>query len=306
MSIPTSRTKESAAISIDAEKCNGCGKCVEVCKDFGIRLIDGKAHVSDKPIFGCIACGHCMAVCPNEAIAINGRTLSPEDAFELPPRDNAANYRQLLALLQRRRSLREFTNKEIDPQSIEQIIEAAKTSPMGYPPSEVNLLIFDTLEKNHQFAEDFCKFLHSIRWMVSKWFIFLMRPFWGKSTDEVFRGFIRPALKIFIEEMKKGNNFVTYDAPLAIYFYGSPYCDPADPLIAATTAMYAAESLGLGTCMIGSIHPLIQYGTKAKKFREKYGIKHKSREGIFVIFGHPAIHYKRGIKRSFASVITAN
>ena len=23
---------------------------------------------------------------------------------------------------------------------------------------------------------------------------------------------------------------------------------------------------------------------------------HKSREGIFVIFGYPAIHYKRGIK----------
>lgn len=95
-----------------------------------------------------------------------------------------------------------------------------------------------------------------------------MRPFWGKATDKFFKSFFRPALYFFTEEMKKGNNYITYDAPLAIYFYGSPYCDPADPLIAATTAMYAAESLGLGTCMIGSVHPLIQYGTKTKKLRE--------------------------------------
>ncbi len=96
-------------------------------------------------------------------------------------------------------------------------------------------------------------------------------------------------------------NLITYDAPLAIYFYGSPYCEPADPIVAATTAMYAGESLGLGTCMLGGIHPLIQFGSKAGKFREKYGIKYKSREGLFVIFGYPSVDYRKGIRRTFAS-----
>ena len=95
---------------------------------------------------------------------------------------------------------------------------------------------------------------------------------------------------------------INYDAPLSIYFYGSPYTDPVDPIIAATTAMYAAESLGLGACMLGAIHPFIQYGGKAKKFRKKYEIKYPSREGIFVIFGYPAVVYKNGLKRTFASV----
>jgi nitroreductase len=95
---------------------------------------------------------------------------------------------------------------------------------------------------------------------------------------------------------------LNYDAPLAIYFYGSPYVDPADPIVAATTAMYAAESLGLGACMLGAIHPLIRYGGKAKKFRTKYGIKYPSREGVFVIFGYPAVKYRKGLKRTFASV----
>jgi nitroreductase len=70
--------------------------------------------------------------------------------------------------------------------------------------------------------------------------------------------------------------------------------------------MIAAESLGLGTCMIGSIHPLIQNGGKAKLFREQHGIKYKSREGLFVIFGYPAVKYIKGIRRTFASITKLN
>ena len=106
--------------------------------------------------------------------------------------------------------------------------------------------------------------------------------------------------------MKEGENVVTYDAPLAIYFYGSPYCDPADPIVAATYAMIAGESLGLGTCMLGAIHPLIQSGKPAGRFREKYGIRFKSREGIFVIFGYSSVKYSKGITRTFASVNISN
>ena len=302
MPIKTTRTKERAKITIDIEKCCGCGKCVEVCTDFGLKLTNGKATVSETPFFGCIGCGHCMAICTNNAITICGRTLSSNDMFDLPSIEQSANYDQLSALFQKRRSIREFTDKKVDPEIIEKILEAAKTSPMGYPPSDVNVLVFDTKEKNRKFAEDFCMYLKDIKWIVSKWFLTFMRPFWGKTNDELFRSFVRPAFDIYIGEMEKGVNMLTYDAPLAIYFYGSPYTDPADPIVAATTAMYAAESLGLGTCMLGAIHPLIQYGGKAKKFRAKYGIKYKSQEGIFVIFGYPAVKYEKGLKRSFASV----
>ena len=145
-----------------------------------------------------------------------------------------------------------------------------------------------------------------MKWFVSGWFLALMRPFWGKTNDEMFKGFVKPLFNIYIRNMQAGINLVNYDAPLAMYFYGSPYTDPADPIVAATTAMYAAESLGLGTCMLGAIHPLIQSGRKAKIFREKHGIKYTSREGLFVIFGYPAVKYQKGIKRTFASTDVMN
>lgn len=305
MAIPTSRTKEKATIIIDIDKCTGCGKCVSVCKDFSLCIQNNKVVISKTPAFGCIGCGHCMAICPTGAIEIFGRELSENDLFELPPESSAAKYEQLLALLQRRRSVREFTDKDVEPEIVQKILHAAKTSPMGLPPSDVNVLIFDSKEKTRRFAVDFCEYLSAMKWFVSGWFMTVMRPFWGKANDEMFRGFVKPLFDVYISNIRQGINLVNYDAPLAMYFYGSPYTDPADPVVAATTAMYAAESLGLGTCMLGGVHPLIQNGKKAKSFREEHGIKYASREGLFVVFGYPAVKYRKGISRTFASITTA-
>jgi ferredoxin len=302
MAIPTSRAKEKAEIKINEEKCTGCGLCVSVCKDFGIKLENKKIKVSETPFFGCIGCGHCMAICPTGAIEIHGRELSPNDLFNLPDQAKAATYEQVLFLLQRRRSIREFKDIPIENELIEKILYAAKTAPMGLPPSDVNVLILDNQEKVHAFAKDFCDYLEDIKWFVSDWFLTLMRPFWGKANDEMFKGFIKPLFQIYTDNMRKGINLVNYDAPLAMYFYGSPYTDPADPIVAATYAMITAEALGLGTCMLGGIHPMIQNGKKAKIFRENQGIKYSSREGLFVIFGHPEVEYQKGIRRTFASI----
>jgi len=302
MAVPTSRTKVKAEIRIDEEKCTGCGLCVSVCKDFGIEIENGKVRVNDHPFFGCIACGHCMAICPSDGIKIYGRTLSPDDLFDLPDKEKAATYEQLQSLLQRRRSIREFEDTAIDDELIKKILDAAKTAPMGLPPSDVNVLVLNTREKVHAFAKDFCSYLEGMKWFVSDWFLSLMRPFWGKSNDEMFKGFVKPLFHIYTENMRNGVNLVNYDAPLSIYFYGSPYTDPADPIIAATYAMIAAETLGLGACMIGGVHPLIQSGKRAKAFRRKQGIKYASREGLFVIFGYPQVKYEKGIRRTFASI----
>ncbi len=302
MAIPTSRTKEPGIISVDPEKCRGCGKCVAVCSDLDLELYEGKARPTGSGIFGCIGCGQCMAVCPDDAITVTGRFISPADLFSLAPKEYSADHPSLMNLMHRRRSIRKFKSTAVDKLLIGKVVEAAMTAPMGLPPSDVNVMVFDSREKVRSFTEDFCKYLEKIRWISSSWFLTLMKPIWGKETDELFRNFMRPLIDKYISSMKIGENVVTYDAPAMIYFYGSPYSDPADPIIAATYAMLAAESLGLGTCMLGAIHPMIQSGGAAKKFREAHGIRYKSREGIFLIMGYPKAEYLKGIRRSFAGL----
>lgn len=118
MAIPTSRTKVKAEIRINEDNCTGCGLCVSVCKDFGLKIENQKVKLTVNPFFGCIACGHCMAICPSDAIEIHGRTLSPDDLFDMPDKEKTATYEQLLFLLQRRRSIREFKDIQVDSELI--------------------------------------------------------------------------------------------------------------------------------------------------------------------------------------------
>lgn len=301
MAVPCTRTNIPAVVTIDRDACRGCGLCVAVCKDFGLRLAGGKTAMADEPVFGCFGCGHCMAICPAQAIRVVGRTLSPTDLFPLPEQRQAADYPQLLALMQRRRSVREFTGEPVAEDIAAKILQAAETAPMGIPPSDVHVMVLDTREKVGQFSRDVFAAIERHKWLTSAWFLRLMRPFRGKANDAIFRDFIKPLMDGYRKSMAQGQDMILYDAPLALYFYGSPYSE-ADQMIAATYAMLAGEALGLGACMIGAVHPFLQHGRAGALLREKYSIKYKSKTGLVVIFGHPAVAYPQGIQRTFADV----
>ena len=53
--------------TVNAEKCTGCGLCVDVCPVEAITLEGDKAKVDEDK---CTECGQCVEECPNEAISI--------------------------------------------------------------------------------------------------------------------------------------------------------------------------------------------------------------------------------------------
>ncbi|HBO45836.1 MAG TPA: ferredoxin [Planctomycetaceae bacterium] len=55
------------AAQIDADKCTGCGECVESCPLDAIEMQDDKAVVDEDV---CGDCGACVDVCPSEAISV--------------------------------------------------------------------------------------------------------------------------------------------------------------------------------------------------------------------------------------------
>ena len=299
MSVATSRTgTENAIISINHEKCTACGLCVKVCKDFSLIIKDNTLKINQKPLFGCFGCGHCVAVCPHDAIIVTGRTLSPEDFSKLE-KDNLPDYESLNKLLLNRRSTRDFKDRPIPQEIINKILEMASTAPMGLPPSDVGVMVLNSKEKVKQFSFDFIDLLDRMKWMVSPASLALMRPFMSKDDYLLFKSFVIPMVSFFTESRKRDENYLLYDAPLAMIFYGN-MSDPADPYIAATYATLAAESLGLGACMIGSVGPFLK--NTGKDFKKKYGLPSKMRDSIIVIFGYPQVKFSRTVKRSFEKV----
>jgi ferredoxin len=302
MTIPTSRTNENAKIVIDYTRCKACGTCTLVCKDMSLVIKDKKLVINETPFFGCLACGQCAAVCPNEAIHIEGRTMSADDLVKMPSKESLPGYEALYSLMLKRRSVRDFSEKEVEEEAIEKIISATSTAPMGIPPSDVQILVLKGRDKVRQFSFDFIDYLKSIRWFFSPFMIFLMRPFLGKDNYNMFKSFILPLFRFLVERKEKGEDWLLYNAPLAMYFYGTQYSDPADPVIAATYATLAAESLGLGSCMIGSVAPVLK--SCGRRFKQKYGMNPKGKDGIVVIFGYPKVKYHRAIKRTLAKIHT--
>ncbi len=59
----------TAILSLNAEKCSGCGRCINVCPHSVLVINNGLAHIV-KPD-SCMECGACVKNCPEKALFTN-------------------------------------------------------------------------------------------------------------------------------------------------------------------------------------------------------------------------------------------
>ena len=64
-------------VTIDEEKCDGCGLCAEACAEGAIQIIDGVARLGNEA--HCDGLGACIGDCPQGAITLEEKRAEPYD-----------------------------------------------------------------------------------------------------------------------------------------------------------------------------------------------------------------------------------
>jgi nitroreductase/NAD-dependent dihydropyrimidine dehydrogenase PreA subunit len=267
---------------IDINICTDCQLCVKDCV--------AKAIVSDsKFIIGkkCILCGHCAAICPVEAITIDSK--SGENILKLPKEMPAL----VESLIKGRRSVRHYKEDSISRETINKILETVNCSPTGTNSRMVGITVLDSKEKIHQLTDILMKHFEIItKVLMNKiTYPFLMMILGREKTKKIF------SYKKLISHYWQGENILTHDAPLLLIFHGhhKSSCPDQDSIIAATTAVYFAESLGIGTCFNGFLVIGIKTCRKARRF-----LKLPAGHRVYETFtaGYPKFTYKRAVIRN--------
>ncbi len=284
--------------SIDEALCTECGCCVSICPSLCIRMKDGKPVVGSDGMLSCLACGHCMAVCPSGAIRVTGRGMAGEDVRPLPPSSARANADALEGLLQARRSIRRYEDRPVERSIIDRLLAMASTAPMGFPPSPVGVVVINGTERVQELAKDLTVAFRKWLFLGTPVGSVMLRLMMDKPSVNMMRNFVLPVARAIIESRKENRDLLFYDAPCVILFH-YPMKDTIDPTIACSFATLAAETLGLGSCIIGTVPPALQGD---RKLKSKWGIPEKNFASIAMTLGYPSIKFINGIRRRFASV----
>ena len=60
--------RDVVTLTLDQEKCMGCGTCLFVCPHAVLSLTDGKIEIANRD--ACMECGACARNCPAEALDV--------------------------------------------------------------------------------------------------------------------------------------------------------------------------------------------------------------------------------------------
>lgn len=299
MAVMHSLYHEGGTVSIDEKTCTRCGQCVEICAGEVLTMEGGRVAVRPDSPFGCIACGHCMMICPTVSVHVSGRGLLPDDIQPMPPPGERATPEALAALMRARRSMRHFTTEEVSSADLDYIVEMATTAPMGIPPWDIGCVVIRGRENVQALVGEVVKGYEGFLKLFRPWVLTLLRPFVKRETYDMFRHFVTPLAKSYVDHWREHRDTLFYEAPAVLLFHHSPYAEAVDAAIACTYAMLAAEARGLGNTMIGGAPPILQ---RNKPLCRSLGIPDANKVSLALIVGHPAVQFRRTIRRRFTSV----
>lgn len=286
------RISETIEVSIRQELCNGCGLCIKVCPARALALKNDRALLTGVCDF---ACDHCAAICPQGAITVDFGPRADFSKIGSRNQDSSqpVNPADLVSLLRRRRSCRNFTSAPLSRHQLEELVNIGITAPSGTNSQAWTFTLIDSREKMLSFGRRVgYYFLKLNRLAAKKWLRRLLALLGRPQLENYFQNYhdsIAEGLRLWRRE---GRDLLFHGAPAAILIGSRPgaSCPKEDALLAAGNIILAAETMGLGSCLIGfAVEALKRDRNLARS------LKIPAAETVYAVIalGYPALRFQR-------------
>ena len=259
------------SLTIDHQKCIGCGACVSDCLQKCLALEDGLAVQVQNT---CNACGHCVAICPAGAVAIPDCEMDLVE--ELRPEDMQMDPVHLQRFMSGRRSIRQFQNRSVEREKLEAILETGRMTPTSSNRQNLRFVVLqDKLPELREMAVEAL----------------------GENADEIAAQLgasrYRDKLLWIREELHRGNDRLFFEAPAVIVVIerGGSVVNGA---LAASRMELMAVAQGLGVCFNGFF---VWAASVDPRIPEALGCGEQDNIVTTLAVGYPDVNYCRTAPR---------
>ena len=290
--------------TIDRETCTGCGECIKVCPHETISLVDGKASITGDQS---LTCDHCRAACTSGSITVKGidESLSSFQSFEAETKwlpYGKFDIKNLVNLMQSRRSCRNYKNKPVEMALLEDLVKIGITAPSG---SNCQMWSFNILKDRNSveaFGKRVKKFFEDINRMAEKGWLRVLLKILGKPELSNYYLNYYERMKEGLDDWdKNGKDRLFHGAPAAILVASreDASCPAEDALLASQNILLAAHAMGLGACLVGFAVTAMK---KDRKICDAIGLPKDETVYAVIAVGYPAEKYKKVTGRKPAPV----
>jgi nitroreductase/NAD-dependent dihydropyrimidine dehydrogenase PreA subunit len=285
-------------ITIDRSRCKKDGLCARVCPKsiFVQREKLTIPELVDKE--SCIECGHCVAICPQGAIC---HSEFPSTAIRTIQVEEMPTEEQVMMLLKTRRSIRAFRDKPLAKETIERIIDGARSAPSGHNSQSTQYLVVRDRALLNQVSATVIEYLKfEIRRFSNPIFRTMALLAARESAESGLHEI--PGFKRLIQRFESGADPILNGAPVLLVFHAPRTVGFADvnAQLALQNASLVAHSLGIGHFCTGwMIAPSRAPMARAwnRRIPDLIGIPPGHELHSALALGHPIPRFKNMIER---------